>query len=257
MNVNSHLTEIFAEPESPVLFIDFDGTVSQKDVIDRILEEFADERWLEIEEQWISGKIGSRECLQKQFALVKTTPAELDEFLATLKLDAGFLPLLRFCSQAKIDVHIISDGFDYYIRRMLEKVVSNRQMLNGIGIWANRLLPAGQNLWRAEFPYFEKICRDGCATCKPKVMKLNNPRGAASIFVGDGLSDRFAARTADVVFAKKKLANFCARENITFVRYENLGEVAARLERAFDAARELSTLPAEGIFDIFPLPAEA
>lgn len=122
MNPNSYLSEIFAESQSPVVFLDFDGTISKRDVIDRILEEFADSRWLDAEEKWLNGEIGSRECLEKQFSFVRAAPAELDEFLDTLELDEGFAPLLDVCREANLDVHIVSDGFDYYIRRLLEKI---------------------------------------------------------------------------------------------------------------------------------------
>ncbi len=234
MNPNSYLTEIFLNDGLPILFIDFDGTISEKDVIDRILEEFADERWIEIEAQWTSGAIGSRECLQKQFALVKAAPAELDEFLDTLKLDEGFPTLLRICEETQIDLHIVSDGFDYYIRRMLEKSVPTRQLTNKIGIAANRLIPHGRNDWRTEFPYFETVCSDGCATCKPAVMQMKNPFAAPSIFIGDGLSDRFAAKSADIVFAKKKLSEFCLENRIPQTAYSGLKQVAENLDEAFE-----------------------
>lgn len=234
MNPNSYLTEIFLNEGLPILYIDFDGTISKRDVIDRILEQFADQRWLEIEDQWTSGKIGSRRCLQEQFALVKAAPAELDEFLDTLELDDGFPMLLRICNEAEIDVHIISDGFDHYIRRMLEKSVSTRPLPNRLSIAANRLIPHGRNGWRTEFPYFEKVCEDGCATCKPAVMSLKNPFAAPSIFIGDGLSDRFAAKTADIVFAKTKLSEFCLENQIPQTSYSGLKQIAESLDEALE-----------------------
>ncbi|MEP6901353.1 MAG: MtnX-like HAD-IB family phosphatase [Actinomycetota bacterium] len=234
MNTNFYLTGIFSESVSPIIFVDFDGTIAEKDVIDQILENFADERWLEVEEQWTSGKIGSRECLRQQFALVKAFPAELDEFLDTLKLDEGFPAILRFCKEAGIEMHIVSDGFEYYIRRMLEKSASNQQLLGGINIWANRLIPCGRNRWRTEFPYFETACEDNCATCKPAVMREQNPFAAPSIFIGDGLSDRFAAQSADIVFAKKKLSEYCLENRIPQTAYANLKQVAECLDEAFE-----------------------
>ena len=50
---------------------DFDGTVTRTDAVDNILERFADPSWEAIEDEWLSGKIGSRECLGRQLALVK------------------------------------------------------------------------------------------------------------------------------------------------------------------------------------------
>ena len=235
MNPNSYLTEMFLDEGIPILFIDFDGTISKRDVIDRILEEFADERWLETEDRWIAGEIGSRECLQKQFSFVKAAPGELNEFIDALELDEGFLPLVNFCAESDIGIHIVSDGFDYYIRRMLDKAVLNRQQLRRINVWANRLTASGENFWRTEFPHSRQVCGDGCATCKPAVMRLNNPYAAPSIFVGDGLSDRFAAVEADVVFAKGKLKDFCRKKTIPVTEYSNLRQVAESLDQAYES----------------------
>jgi 2-hydroxy-3-keto-5-methylthiopentenyl-1-phosphate phosphatase len=235
MNPVSYLIELFSETQSPILFVDFDGTVSNRDVIDAVLEEFADDRWLEIEEKWVSGKIGSRECLQKQFALLRAAPDKLNDFIDSLEIDEGFVPLLKVCRDANVPVHIVSDGFDYYIRRLLNKSIDCASLLGNIGIWANRLAPVGENQWRTEFPYYRRLCADGCATCKPEVMRRHNTFASPAIFIGDGLSDRFAAQTADIVFAKKKLADFCAQNGIRFSAYANLKQVAESLDQAFES----------------------
>lgn len=249
---NANLIERCAVSQPPILFLDFDGTISERDVIDGILAEFADERWLEIEAEWVTGKIGSRECLQKQFELVRATPAEMDEFLAEQRLDEGLPELLKFVQAHGITAHIVSDGFSYYIKRLLlERCAAEfPNLLKRICIWANQLIPHGADEWRVEFPYFEKPCADNCATCKPAVMDLVNRNSTPSIFIGDGLSDRFAAQNADVVFAKKKLRQFCGKNNIGFVEYENLGEVARRLEDAF---AHVAHHGAENVFDIVPI----
>ena len=105
----------------PVLFVDFDGTVTTRDVVDVILEKFADERWLEIEKQWRRGRIGSRDCLRAQMALVRATRGELDALLDSIRVDEGFALLLEICARHQLAVHILSDGFDYCIRRILER----------------------------------------------------------------------------------------------------------------------------------------
>ena len=47
------------------VFSDFDGTITQIDVTDRILSELAHPSWEEIEQEWARGMIGSRECADK------------------------------------------------------------------------------------------------------------------------------------------------------------------------------------------------
>ncbi len=63
-------------------------------------------------------------------------------------------------------------------------------------------------------------------------MKMNSSFGAVTIFIGDGLSDRFAAQTADVVYAKQKLAEFCGKNKISHSEYTNLNQVAESLRVA-------------------------
>ena len=72
-------------------------------------------------------------------------------------------------------------------------------------------------------------------------MSLLNNTGAATIFVGDGLSDRYAAASADLVFAKHSLAVYCREEQIPYVAYDNLGDVAAHLETALRLGTDFIT----------------
>lgn len=235
MNSHTNLTNLFTQPARPKLFMDFDGTISEVDVIDAILEKFADSRWLETENEWLAGKIGSRECLTKQFSYVQASPKQLFEFVDTLNIDDGFQSILKFCRESNLSVHIISDGFEEYIRRMLDRYLTDPFEMARITISANSLISLGENRWATTFPHFDEVCIDGCATCKPAVMQLHNPFSANTIFVGDGLSDRFAAQSANFIFAKSKLVDYCYRNAIPHTSYGKLGEVAASLENAFES----------------------
>lgn len=213
--------QINNEP-TPILFLDFDGTISECDAIDAILERFADESWRIVEELWKGGAIGSRECLREQVALIKAAPDEINALLDEISLDEGFAELLEICRPCKIQTYIISDGFDYCIRRILRRSKAAQKL----PIFSSHL-EFQNGIWQTDFPHSGKFCQHDCATCKPHVMKNLNPHGAPTVFVGDGLSDRYAARAADLVFAKKGLAKYCAAENIEFSAYENLSDVAA------------------------------
>jgi 2-hydroxy-3-keto-5-methylthiopentenyl-1-phosphate phosphatase len=219
-----------ASQKAPALFLDFDGTISERDAIDAILEEFADPQWLAVEEDWKAGRMGSRECLRAQMALVRATRREVNSLLDSIKVDAGFATLLETCARLRVPVHIISDGFDYCIRRVLAGAGPRAEhALHGVGLFSSRLKFEGGGL-RVEFPYFAEACAHGCATCKPEVMRRLKRAGAGAIFVGDGLSDRYAAESADLVFAKKRLADYCREHSIAYVAYDDLGKVAAYLE---------------------------
>ena len=212
----------------PVVFLDFDGTISRVDVVDAILDRYADPAWERIEREWKAGRIGSRACLAGQLALVRASQADVDGLLESVQIDRGFLPLLDACAGAGVRSHIVSDGFDYCIGRILRQVPrSHQNLLAQVSVHASHLELEAPDRWKTAFRFMDTECEHGCATCKPAVMAGLNPGSAPSIFVGDGLSDRYAAAAADVVFAKDKLAAYCTEQGIAFHRYETLADVGA------------------------------
>ncbi|PYS41962.1 MAG: phosphatase [Acidobacteria bacterium] len=219
------------QPKQPTafLFLDFDGTISKRDVTDAILEQYADKDWLVSETEWRAGRIGSRACLSEQMALVRATRKQIDALVDSIEVDEGFNELLEICAARNVQTHIVSDGFDCFIDRILERAVNgNRSLVNSISASHLKL---DARPWRTEFPFFEQSCGHGCATCKPAVMRLVNPANAPAIFVGDGLSDRYAVERADLVFAKSELADYCRVNSIAHTEFERLTEVATDLDR--------------------------
>jgi 2-hydroxy-3-keto-5-methylthiopentenyl-1-phosphate phosphatase len=219
------------ELQKPILFLDFDGTVSRRDAVDAILETYAHPKWLIFEDEWRAGRIGSRDCLRAQMSLVQASRKQIDALLDEIGIDEGLVPLLEMCAMRDIPAHIVSDGFDYCIRRILSRASPRvAALLRGRRICAGHLESRG-SLWRTEFPFFHQTCGHGCATCKPAVMRLLNKTNAPAIFVGDGLSDRYAVESADLVFAKDGLASYCSDQSIAHSTYQDLGEVATHIDR--------------------------
>lgn len=214
-----------------ILFLDFDGTITRRDAVDVILETYADPEWLAFEADWRAGRIGSRDCLRAQMALVRATRKQLDALLDEIETDEGLVALLEMCAAHDVPAHIVSDGFDYCIRRILSRA-SRRvpALLRGGRVCASRLEARGR-LWCTEFPFFHQTCGHGCATCKPAVMRLLNSTNAPAVFVGDGLSDQYAVESGDLVFAKNELARYCRENSVKHTSYNDLGDVAAYLDR--------------------------
>jgi 2-hydroxy-3-keto-5-methylthiopentenyl-1-phosphate phosphatase len=222
-----------------IVFLDFDGTVTIRDATDAILDAFADRAWLDIEAAWIAGQIGSRECLSAQIALVTASSAQVNHLLDGIEVDRGLANLLEVCAAERAPVHILSDGFDYCIERILGRPDQNLlAQLTGARIVSSSLRPDGVR-WRASFQHPLEPCAHGCATCKPAAMKRLNPTGALTMFVGDGFSDRHAAKGADVVFAKGRLASFCEEASIPYLPFGTLSAVAMDIKRLLAAGLPL------------------
>ena len=231
----------------PVVFSDFDGTITRIDVTDEILKQYADPAWQEVEELWRRGEIGSRECFERQAALVRVTVKQLNALIDAIPLDPGFPEFFHFLRARQLPFYIVSDGFDHVIRRVLKKVGADGELRNGRHLFSTGLeLDAGRA--RAVFPHSNHGCKHGCATCKPAIIRRVRKKQQPVVFIGDGLSDRFAVEEADVVFAKHELLAYCRERNLACRPFETFGdvqkEVAELLESespALDAAVRAAT----------------
>lgn len=214
----------------PTVFLDFDGTITTRDATDAILEAYADPRWLTIEGDWKAGRIGSRECLAAQVALIEARPEQLDALLDGIEVDPGFVSLLALCVSRGVAVHIVSDGFDYCIHRILSRpALGLQRYLAGTRVVSSHL-EADAGRWRATFTPADSACAHGCATCKPAAMNRLRTPGHPAVFAGDGLSDRYAAAAADLVFAKNDLATYCRTQSIRCTPFQTLATVASELD---------------------------
>lgn len=200
------------------VFVDFDGTVSRRDVAIAILERFAPGRWEELDGRYERGEIGSREYVAALWPLLDGV--ELDELLAAARripLDPGFGPLVDFLRAGGAEVTVVSDGIGFY--------VATRVAPFGVAVMAN-----AHERRRARFPFASAACPCGqCGTCKAAPVEAARRRGRTAVMVGDGTSDRYGAAAADLVFAKGRLVDWCEASGTPFTPYGDLAEVEAAL----------------------------
>ena len=212
----------------PAVFSDFDGTITRLDVTDEILEKFADPSWREVEAQWLRGDIGSRECFERQAALVRVTAKQLNALIDTIPLDPDFPAFYRTLKAWHLPFYILSDSFDYVIRRVMKRAGADGELRNGRHLFSTGLRLEGGRM-RALFPHSNHGCDHGCATCKPAIIRRIRKRQQPVVFIGDGLSDRFAVEAADVVFAKHELLAYCRERGMACRRFETFGDVQKEL----------------------------
>lgn len=215
-------------PSHSQVWIDFDGTISQRDVLDELIRKFAkNDSWRLIEERWAAGLIGSFDCLREEFALLRVHAPELTDFVRHIPIDSGFHVLINLLRSAGVPVAILSDGVERFIRLIL--------MENGftnIPIYANRIVHHRDRLTLRCHLRFSG-CESGAAHCKCNTAAKIGQPDRKSIYIGDGRSDLCPAGKADLVFAKGVLAKELALRKMHYVPYATLADVAARLEKAW------------------------
>ncbi|MGE5327253.1 MAG: MtnX-like HAD-IB family phosphatase [Deltaproteobacteria bacterium] len=221
-----------AGKQKPIIFCDFDGTVTREDVTDRILEELADPGWRELEAAWVQGMIGSRECLERQMALVRASSKQLNTLIDAVALDPCFASFYEFTERAGIPFYILSDGFDYVVKRILRRAGADGELRNGKHLFTSSM-EVEDSRTRVSFPHDARVCEHGCATCKPAIIRRLRHNHRPVIFIGDGLSDRFAVEESDLVFAKKQLLAHCRKHEIACMPFETFAEIESTFENIF------------------------
>lgn len=216
-------------------FCDFDGTIAVEDVGDHLFRTFGGREAEEVVRQYLGGTINARECFERECrAVPHLTRSEFLEFVDRFELDPGFPRLVKFCEERSIPVVVVSDGFDVYVRHLLES--------NGLGhltSFANHVefvASDGRTRMVPSFPYRDAEC-DQCANCKRNHLLTLSADDDIIVYIGDGFSDRCPVRYADIVFAKKGLITYCQQQNISYHAFETFDDVRNRMETILSGAR--------------------
>ncbi|MBI3706451.1 MAG: MtnX-like HAD-IB family phosphatase [Proteobacteria bacterium] len=228
------------------ILCDFDGTIATEDVTDSLLQRFAAPAWLEIEAEWKAGRIGSRECMTRQIAMIRATPDAIDRHLDGIHLDPHFSRFVRHCRRHAIPLTVVSDGIDYVIHRLLR-----RDGLDDLAVVSNRLEQIAPDRYRLRFPHAREDCRSASGTCKCAAAQMSAPR-RRTLLIGDGASDQCAAAAVDLVFAKGSLLTHCARLGLPHVACTNFAEahrLLAALINIDDEAGDTAASPPDKLED--------
>lgn len=200
------------------IFIDFDGTITKTDTTDRLLEQFAQGDFNQIEQDWLCGRISSKECMQTQYDMIQGLESEIRYELEHVEIDPGFIDFCRLM-QNKANLIIVSDGIDYPIEYLLKK--------HGLLLpyYANHFSFLKEGV-AISFPFEVKQCKSKCGLCKCHIFheqQFNDSR--KSILIGNGKSDVCLAHQVDFVFAKEYLLTYCQQHQIKHFGFTNFGDL--------------------------------
>lgn len=194
-------------------FCDFDGTISLVDATNLILSRLADPEWLRIEDQWIRGEIGSRECLERQIPLIRGGWDAVLSVLSEVRLDPAFSGFAAACADRNIPLMIVSDGLDRVIRTLLKRENIKAE------VRANELVEDAAGNFSVRFPHLPKNENCGAGVCK--CLFLAEKENSLKIVIGDGQSDFCWVKKAHKVFAKSKLSAYCRKYQIPHIPFLN------------------------------------
>jgi 2-hydroxy-3-keto-5-methylthiopentenyl-1-phosphate phosphatase len=197
------------------LVLDWDGTVTERDTLDLVLERFGDREIYErLENDLDAGRLTHNEVVTAEFATV-TVPLEeaVAHVVEHARIRPGFAELAR-------ERHplIVSSGF----HELIEPVLAREGVLDQVELRANRV-EARPDGWRVLFRV-----SDTCAECGEPCKRADLPSGEV-VYAGDSHSDFCASLAADRVFATDRLARYLSERGIAFTPLTDFRALASSL----------------------------
>ena len=210
--------------------IDFDGTVTERDLLDTIARDFGDPAvYQEVEDGLDGGRMSLREVITREFRPVTKPLSEVVDWeLENVELRPGFDELVELAEQQGWRLVIVSSGFHELIEPILE-----REGLE-VELHANRVDPRPDG-WVVDWRYDES-CESCGESCKRSIAQ-RLADGGEIVYIGDGYSDRCAAEASDAVFATRGLARYLEERGVPFEPFDDFHQVAAKLRDGGFAAR--------------------
>ena len=207
---------------SRTLVVDFDGTVTQEDLLDTIASKFGDPVVYEqVEDGLDGGTMPLREVITREFEPVRKPLDEVVRWeLENVNIRPGFREFVAAARERGDRVVIVSSGFHELIEPILEHEGVE------VELHANRVDPRPEG-WRVLWQYADSCPRCG-ESCKRSVVE-ELAGGDEIVYVGDGYSDRCAAEASDRVFATKGLARYLEARGVAFEPFDDFHQIAARL----------------------------
>lgn len=212
--------------ETLLIACDFDGTITRRDTLHLIVEEYGTRGlWQAIEPRLRAGEVTVEQAMQEEFASVRATPAQVRELvLREAGLRPGFRELVAWADERGHRLVVVSSGFRTVIDALLAHwglgdlpVTSNEALFSADGcelVWADR----------------GEACGECGNRCKRHDLRGHLRAGERLVYLGDGISDRCGARMADLVFARDHLARDLAADGVPFIPFEDFVEVRQRLD---------------------------
>lgn len=214
-------------PGKVLVVSDFDGTITIKDTNDEIERVFGNEENEAIRARYLEGEIGIREAMALHHEQIKLTEAEYTRFIAeNIEVDPGYSDFQRRLAAAGVPLVIVSGG---NLRAV--EIVLRGHKLEVPTVFANQFSFQGRDI-RMDFYHWDIECDQSygpCGNCKARHLGALGEKYDKVVFIGDGFTDRCAARLADYVFAKDRLAAYCTEEGIPHTVFRDFYDISGQL----------------------------
>ncbi|MEX0762739.1 MAG: HAD-IB family phosphatase [Dehalococcoidia bacterium] len=208
------------------IVLDFDGTVTERDIGDEIIKRFATENLEHNVERYTAGDLGIREYWSHELSGLR--PGRENEMTAyavsIARVRHGLRLLVDYAQTNRIPVEVASNGMSFYISAILREAG-----LPDLPVCSPTLGYDASGAGQMEFPRGVAQC-DYTGLCKCARVWRHRRAGRRVAFVGDGVSDLCVVKQADFVVARSSLSVFCEESGIPYRPFVDFNDVLSEVK---------------------------
>ncbi|TSB46183.1 2-hydroxy-3-keto-5-methylthiopentenyl-1-phosphate phosphatase [Alkalicoccobacillus porphyridii] len=213
--------------KQPIIFCDFDGTITTKDNIIAIMKYINPPGWEAIKDDILAERISIRSGVGRLFDLISVDrKQEIVSFvLEQAEIRDGFSSFLAYVREKEITLKIVSGGIDFFVHPVLEPFqLADEVYCNGSDFSGSTI--------EITWPHScDNHCTNDCGCCKPTILRQYSDDDFYKIVIGDSITDLQAAKQADEVFACGSfLLEKCRELGLTHTSFNSFHQVIEKLE---------------------------
>lgn len=208
--------------KQPVIFCDFDGTITTSDNIVAIMEHFKPAGSEDVMKRILSHEISIRKGVHILFNLIPSTEREeVTQFvLQQARIREGFDEFLSYVRERNIPFYITSGGIDFFLEPIVDpyNIPKEHIYCNGADFSSDHIT--------ITWPHpCDEECNNDCGMCKATVMRRFPQDLYERILIGDSLTDFEGAKLADQVYSRASLTKKCVELGVPHTPFETFFDI--------------------------------
>lgn len=213
-------------PLNPVVFSDFDGTITQEETFVGILKKFAPEKSRDLIPRMYDLTLSLKEGVRILLESVESRHyPEMLEIMKNAPIRDGFREILDYLDSRKTPVIIVTGGLEDFVRVALGPMLGKIHSVFGLRVNTDGPCLSVASDWASDT---ELVSKPLILETVGKSVSANPP-----VLIGDSVTDLEAALACPVVFARDRLARYLQERGKPFLPFENFFDVRQSFSEMF------------------------
>ncbi|MGK7920660.1 MAG: HAD-IB family phosphatase [Trichodesmium sp.] len=198
----------------PIIFSDFDGTITAEETFVAMLKHFAPEVSAQVMPEIYELRITLREGVRRMLeAIPSERYQEIIEFSQQKQIRPGLVELLDFLDTEEVKFVVVSGGIRIMVETVLGELVDRVEAIYAVDVSTERDFLQVHSQFEGNTELMAKV----------QVMNLYN--ASEKIAIGDSVTDLNMGLAASMVFARDRLAKYLDERQKSYIPWENFIDI--------------------------------